>query len=71
MLPTWKSLTSLGASPRTSCPRFSGVAFGSPRSAPDGENQGGAVMISRITGRESYSVSVIMVPSPASGRGLG
>jgi len=32
------------------------VAFDSSRSAPNGENQGGAVIISRITGRESYEV---------------
>ena len=32
------------------------VAFESPRSAPNGENQGGAVIISRITGRDSYEV---------------
>ncbi len=32
------------------------VAFDSPRSVPNGENQGGAVIISRITGRESYEM---------------
>ena len=32
------------------------VAFDSPRAAPNGENQGGAVIISRITGRDSYEV---------------
>jgi len=32
------------------------VAFDSPRAAPNGENQGGAVIVSRITGRDSYEV---------------
>jgi ABC-type branched-subunit amino acid transport system substrate-binding protein len=32
------------------------VAFDSPRSAPNGENQGGGVIISRITGRDSYEL---------------
>ena len=32
------------------------VAFDSPRSAPNGENQGGGVIISRVTGRDSYEV---------------
>ena len=32
------------------------VAFDSPRSAPNGENQGGGVIIARVTGRDSYEV---------------
>jgi branched-chain amino acid transport system substrate-binding protein len=32
------------------------VAFHSPRSEPNGENQGGSVIISRITGRDSYEL---------------
>jgi len=32
------------------------VAFHSPRSEPNGENQGGRVIISRITGRDSYEL---------------
>ena len=32
------------------------VAFHSPRSAPNGENQGGSVIISRTTGRDTYEV---------------
>jgi len=32
------------------------VAFHNPRSQPDGENQGGRVIISRITGRDSYEL---------------
>src|SRR6266851_84449 len=32
------------------------VAFNSPRSAPNGENQGGSVIISRATGRDTYEV---------------
>jgi branched-chain amino acid transport system substrate-binding protein len=32
------------------------VGFNSPRAAPNGENQGGAVIISRITGRDSYEL---------------
>jgi ABC-type branched-subunit amino acid transport system substrate-binding protein len=32
------------------------VAFHNPRSEPNGENQGGSVIISRITGRDSYEL---------------
>ena len=32
------------------------VAFHSPRSEPNGENQGGSVIISQITGRDSYEL---------------
>jgi ABC-type branched-subunit amino acid transport system substrate-binding protein len=32
------------------------VAFNSPRATPNGENQGGTVVITRITGRDSYEV---------------
>ena len=32
------------------------VVFRSPRSEPNGENQGGSVIISRITGRDSYEL---------------
>jgi len=32
------------------------VVFHSPRSEPNGENQGGSVIISRITGRDSYEL---------------
>ena len=32
------------------------VAFYNPRSEPNGENQGGSVIISRITGRDSYEL---------------
>jgi branched-chain amino acid transport system substrate-binding protein len=32
------------------------VAFNSPRAAPNGENQGGSVIISRATGRDTYEV---------------
>jgi len=32
------------------------VAFHNPRSEPNGENQGGRVIISRITGRDSYEL---------------
>src|SRR6266436_4784356 len=32
------------------------VAFNSPRSAPNGENQGGSVIIARVTGRDTYEV---------------
>jgi len=32
------------------------VAFHNPRSDPNGENQGGSVIISRITGRDSYEL---------------
>src|SRR5262249_28995464 len=32
------------------------VVFNSPRSAPNGENQGGGVIIARVTGRDSYEV---------------
>ena len=32
------------------------VAFYNPRSEPNGENQGGRVIISRITGRDSYEL---------------
>ncbi len=32
------------------------VVFNSPRTEPNGENQGGSVIISRITGRDSYEV---------------
>jgi branched-chain amino acid transport system substrate-binding protein len=32
------------------------VTFNSPRSEPNGENQGGSVIVSRITGRDSYEL---------------
>jgi branched-chain amino acid transport system substrate-binding protein len=32
------------------------VAFNSPRSTPNGENQSGSVIIARVTGRDSYEV---------------
>ena len=32
------------------------IAFHNPRSEPNGENQGGSVIISRITGRDSYEL---------------
>jgi branched-chain amino acid transport system substrate-binding protein len=32
------------------------VVFNSPPTAPNGENQGGSVIISRVTGRDSYEV---------------